>query len=87
MTTPVIIACSFAVLLCIFLGALFLKPVKSLLGLFVSSALGWAGLYIFNQIFATFSFSIGINIASASITGVLGLPGLVLLCLTKIIGF
>lgn len=85
MTTPVIIACSFAGLLLIFLGAVFIKPLKSILGLLLSSALGWAGLYIFNKIFALISFSIGINIASASITGILGLPGLILLCITKII--
>lgn len=85
MTTPVLIACAFAALLIIFLCALFIKPVKGLLILILNSALGWAGLYIFNKIFAFASFSIGINIASASITGVLGIPGLILLCLTKII--
>ena len=85
MTTPVLFACAFAAILIIFLCALFIKPVKGLLILILNSALGWAGLYIFNKIFAFLPFAIGINIASASIIGVLGLPGLILLCLTKII--
>ncbi|MBO5733958.1 MAG: pro-sigmaK processing inhibitor BofA family protein, partial [Clostridia bacterium] len=44
-----------------------------------------AGLYIFNTVFAATGLTIGINIASASIVGVLGLPGLLLMIILKFI--
>ena len=65
------------------LAFFFMKPLRGLCVLMLRSALGWAGLYILNFLLAFSGFSFGINIASASIVGILGLPGLVLLGLLK----
>lgn len=85
MSTPVLIACGIACIVVFFLACAFLKPVKGLFKLILNSALGWAGLYIFNTLFAFANLSIGINLASASIVGILGLPGLILMILVKLI--
>lgn len=85
MSTMQLISLILASALILILAILFIKPVKSLFILIMHSAVGWAALYIFNKIFAFASFSIGINIASSTIAGVLGLPGVVLLALVKLI--
>lgn len=85
MSTPVLVACIVACAVLFFLACIFLKPVKGLLKLILHSVLGWTGLYIFNSLFAFANLSIGINIASATIAGVLGLPGLILMILLKLI--
>ena len=83
MTLPILAACAVAAFVLCLLGAFFIKPLKEFLFMLLRTALGWAALYIFNMIFAFSGFSIGVNIASASIVGILGVPGLVLLSLAK----
>ncbi len=56
----------------------FIKPLKSIIWLLLNSALGWAGLLIFNSVMAFSGFSIATNIVTASLCGILGLPGLIL---------
>ena len=85
MSTPVLIACIVTAAVALFLAVAFIKPVKGLFLLILNSAAGWAGLYIFNKLFAFCSFAIGINIASASIAGILGLPGVALMAILKLI--
>ncbi len=63
----------------------FFKPLKSMLILLFHSLLGGVGLYISNVLFSLFGMSIGINIVTASICGLFGLPGLVLLLLLKVL--
>ena len=72
------------ILLCVLIF-LFFKQVKGFFLLILNTFFGWAGLYIFNLLFSATGFFIGINIASASIVGVLGLPGLLLLVILKFI--
>ncbi|MBQ3225601.1 MAG: pro-sigmaK processing inhibitor BofA family protein [Clostridia bacterium] len=62
---------------------IFFRPLKTVLWLGFNSLLGGLGLYIFNWIFAPTGFFIGINIATATIAGLLGLPGVLLLILVK----
>ncbi len=85
MSTLTMIACAAACVVLFIFACLFIKPLKQLFLLILHSVLGWAGLYILNNLFAFTGFSIGLNLASASIAGVLGGPGLVLLILTKLI--
>ncbi len=75
-----------AVLLLI-IGKIFFKPLKSILWLLLHSALGGAGLYIFNLIFAGTGFSIGLNVVTASVCGLFGLPGFLLLIISKFLYF
>ena len=74
-----------AALLALVLCRIFIKPVKHIGLMVLHSALGGVGLYIFNMIFASVGFTIGLNIATAAICGLLGLPGLVLLILVKLL--
>ena len=83
MTTSMTVSIFSGVIFLAILVILFFKQLKGLFLLVLNTALGWAGLYIFNLILP--AFAIGINIASASIAGVLGLPGLVLLIILKTI--
>ena len=66
-------------------SALFFKQLKGFLALILNTLAGWAGLYIFNTVFATTGFALGINIASASLVGVLGIPGLLLMVILKFV--
>ena len=63
--------------------AILFQSVRGFLKLLLHSAAGWVGLYIWNSLVP--SLFIGINIASASIAGILGLPGLLLMILLKLI--
>lgn len=67
------------------LSALFFKQVKGFFALILNTIAGWAGLYIFNTVFAAAGISLGINIASASLVGVLGVPGLLLMIVLKFV--
>lgn len=78
-TSMLIISALCLLAVCCFL-VIFVKPFRSLCSLFLHTALGWAGLYIWNMLIP---YTFGINIASATIVGILGVPGVLLLILTK----
>ena len=83
MSTGILIAVTILFALLCILSVLFFRQLKGIFVLLLHTAIGWAGLYIFNLILPT--FAIGVNIASASVAGVLGLPGLILLIVLKLI--
>lgn len=85
MTTSVTIALLLCILLILVLIVLFFKQLKGFLLLILNTVFGWAGLYILNSLLASTGFFIGINIASASIAGVLGIPGVLLMAILKFI--
>lgn len=76
-----LLAAAIALILC----RIFFKPLKKIFVLLLNSLLGGVGLYIFNWIFAPLGFAIGLNIVTAAVCGMLGLPGLVLLILVKLL--
>jgi len=85
LNTSVMVAIFACIILLSVLVLLFFKQVKSFFLLILNTIFGWAGLYIFNLLFASTNLFIGINLASASIVGVLGIPGLLLLVVLKFI--
>ena len=85
MTTSMTVSIFSGVIFLAILVILFFKQLKGLFLLVLNTALGWAGLYIFNMLFASMGLAIGINIASASIVGVFGIPGVLLLAVLKFI--
>lgn len=85
MSTSVMGALFACLILLAVLVVLFFKQLKGVFLLILNTILGWGGLYIFNLLFTATGFAIGINIASASIVGVLGLPGFLLLVVLKFI--
>jgi len=80
-----IVAYVLAAILGLILCRVFWRPLKSVLAMILSSVLGGAGLYIFNMVFAGLGFSLGVNIVTAAVCGLFGLPGLVLLVLLKVV--
>ncbi len=83
MSTSVLIGLTVVFALLCILSVIFYKQLKVILILILHTCFGWAGLYIFNLIFP--GLFIGINIASATVCGILGIPGLVLMIVAKLL--
>lgn len=81
----VIIAYVFGIILIYLVGRLMLMPIKLLLKLIYNGLIGGAMLWVVNYLGAYFDFSIGINWISALVAGFLGVPGVVLLIIMKIV--
>lgn len=62
---------------------IFIKPVKTCLILTINSILGGVGLYIFNLFGIKFGLTLGINIVTSAVCGLLGIPGLLTLAFLK----
>lgn len=56
------------------IGKLFILPLKSIIKLIGNSILGGILIFIVNIIGGLFNFHIGLNIGTAVITGILGIP-------------
>ena len=76
-------------LLCAFvlLGVvqLFSAPLRLALKVLLNTLLGFAALFLMNLTSALTGFSLGLNLFNALTIGVLGVPGLVLLVLLKLV--
>lgn len=68
-----------------FLGYAVLSPMRTVLKLIFNSFLGAAAMAAFNLIFQSVGFTLPVNPVTALIVGFLGLPGLGLIFLLKII--
>ena len=80
-TVIVYLAC---IIFLFIIGRFFVLPLKSIAKLIGSSILGGILIFITNAIGGLFSFHIGLNVGTAIITGILGVPGVILLILLKI---
>lgn len=67
------------------LGKIFILPIKSILKLVINSCIGGLLIYLINLVGGIFSFHIGLNYITAIFTGILGVPGVILLVILKII--
>jgi inhibitor of the pro-sigma K processing machinery len=65
--------------------ALLARPIKWLFKVLINCALGIAVLVVFNLIGGLFGLYIGVNLATAATVGLLGMPGLALLLMLRII--
>jgi len=63
----------------------FKLPIKLLLFFILNSAVGCAVMLIINMIFKQNGFFIPLNVYTISMTGVLGIPGIILLILLKLL--
>lgn len=76
-------------LLCAFvvLGVvqLFSAPLKLALKVLLNTLLGFAALFLLNLASGLTGFSLGLNLFNALVIGILGVPGLVLLALLKLV--
>ncbi len=73
------------IILLVILGKIFTVPSKVVLRLIYNALIGGIVLVVINLIGGLFHYHIALNIASALITGTLGVPGIVLLIILKII--
>lgn len=83
MSAGAIAAYGLVAVLVIVLCIVFFKPLKGVLALGAQSLLGGAFLYACNFLLANFGLSIGVNVVTATVCGLFGLPGFVLLMLLK----
>lgn len=67
------------------IGKIFILPIKSVLKLVINSCIGGLLIYLINLVGGLFSFHIGLNYITAIFTGILGVPGVILLVILKII--
>ena len=66
------------------IGKIFSVPLKALFKLIINSVLGGLLIFIINLIGAVWNFHIGLNIVTAILVGLLGIPGAVLLIILKL---
>ncbi len=71
--------CVFGLILLYFLIWIFIKPFKKLMKILLKSVLGALGIWGINMLAAPLGFSMGINVVSALVCGVLGWPGFLLI--------
>ena len=74
-----------AIVLIFLVGKIFLWPLKLVLKLAASSAIGGLAILIINALGAGFGLMIPLNLISAAIVGVLGIPGVMLLLILTLI--
>ena len=67
------------------IGRIFILPIKKVLKLVLNSILGGLLIYIINLIGASFGFHIGLNLFTSVTVGILGIPGVVVLILIKLL--
>lgn len=65
------------------IGKFLVLPFKSIFKLIGNSVLGGVLIFIINAIGSIWGFHIGLNIGTAIVTGILGIPGVVLLIFLK----
>ena len=74
-----------AIVLIFLVGKIFLCPLKLVLKLAASSVIGGLAILIINALGAGFGLMIPLNLISAAIVGVLGIPGVMLLLILTLI--
>lgn len=67
------------------IGKFFLWPLKKIFKFIGNSILGAVIIFIINAIGGMFNFHIGLNIITAVIIGILGIPGAILLIILKLL--
>ena len=78
----VYLACLIVIIL---IGKIFYIPLKHIIKLIINSLLGGVLIYIVNIIGASFNFHIGLNVGTAIFTGILGVPGVIVLIFVKLL--
>lgn len=69
----------------IIVGRFLILPLRKIIKLIINSLLGALLLYIINMVGAQWGFHIGLNWGTLACTGLLGIPGVVLLVVLKCI--
>ncbi len=67
------------------IGKIFYLPLKHIFKLLFNSILGGVLIYIVNIVGVSFNFHIGLNLETAIFVGILGVPGVVVLILVRLL--
>ena len=67
------------------IGKVFYLPLKHIFRLLLNSILGGCLIYIVNLIGSSFGFHIGLNFGTAIFAGILGVPGVIVLVLVRLL--
>ena len=76
------IACIFFLFI---FGRIFIVPIKTILKLIVNSILGGITIFIVNLIGSIWGFHIGLNLITSIFVGLLGIPGVIVIIIIKLI--
>ena len=66
-------------------GRIFIVPIKKILKLVLNSIIGGVVIFLINLVGANFGFHIGLNFFTSILVGLLGLPGVVVLVIIKLL--
>lgn len=72
------------IIMILIIGKIFIFPLKKILKLVINSIIGGLLIYIINIIGSSFNFHIGLNWWTILCSGILGIPGVILIVLLKI---
>lgn len=67
----------------IIIGKIFIMPLMKIMKLVINSAIGAGLIYIINLVGANFNFHIGLNWFTIICSGILGIPGVILIILLR----
>ena len=67
----------------IIIGKIFIMPLKKIMKLVINSAIGAGLIYIINLVGANFNFHIGLNWFTIICSGIVGIPGVILIILLR----
>lgn len=81
MEIGVFLAYAFALLMVYVFGRFLLMPLKWMAGWLVSSLLGGIVIILVNYFGVTYGLFVPLNLITAVVTGILGVPGIVLLAI------
>lgn len=81
--TLVVVAWIAGILIVLLLGKVMMLPLKLILKLVLNGVLGGIAIFFINLLGNLIGFTIPLNLFSALVAGILGLPGIILLVILK----
>lgn len=75
----------FCLIILIIIGKVFIMPIKKVIKLITNSVLGIFFMYLVNAIGGNYGFHLGINWWTIIVSGILGVPGVILEVILKIL--
>lgn len=67
----------------IIIGKIFIMPLKKIMKLVINSVIGAGLIYIINLVGVNFNFHIGLNWFTIICSGILGIPGVILIIMLR----
>lgn len=78
-----LLICIACIVFAVIVGKVFISPLKRILKFVFNSVLGAGLIWVINLIGANFNFHVGLNWYTVIATGILGVPGVILIVILK----